>query len=449
MIKTLQLFVILIIAISFSGFAQDAMDNETNFDGNFTYQVSTTTPQDAPAAVLYDNGPAFNVAGGGPVTGSDLSLLENTTLGNTTLGFGHALSSGFRIADQFEVPAAEIWTIDSIWFYAYQTNGGIPSTINFVSCAIWDDSPDIGTIVWGDQTTDYMTYTDFSNIYRHSETSPGTTRAIMVNTVTVGAVLGGGIYWLDWQSGGTAASGPWAPPIAILGQAATGDALQYNPGTTSWGPAMDTGGSSAQGFPFVVFGSTAPIPVELTSFAAVVQENDVVLNWSTATETNNQGFEVQRSSNTSEFVKVGYVAGHGTVTEAQSYTFSDKNLEVGSYSYRLKQVDFDGAFEYSNVVVVEVIAPDVYALEQNYPNPFNPSTSIKFSLAVDSKVTLTVFDVLGQEVVQLLNSNVSAGVQNYSFDASGLNSGVYFYRIDATGIDGTNFSSIKKMMLAK
>ncbi|MCH9030344.1 MAG: T9SS type A sorting domain-containing protein [Bacteroidetes bacterium] len=191
------------------------------------------------------------------------------------------------------------------------------------------------------------------------------------------------------------------------------------------------------------------IPVELTSFAAIVNENDAVLSWSTATETNNMGFEVQRSSNGSDYSRIAFVEGHGTVSEAQNYSFTDQNLEVGTYTYRLKQIDFDGTSEFSNAVEVEILAPDVYALEQNYPNPFNPSTKIKFSLAADSKVTLTVFDILGQEVANLISGNLPAGSHEIIFNASNINSGVYFYRIDATGVDGSNFSSIKKMILMK
>jgi len=191
------------------------------------------------------------------------------------------------------------------------------------------------------------------------------------------------------------------------------------------------------------------VPVELTSFVASVSENNVTLNWSTATETNNLGFEVQRNSG-NDFQAIGFVTGNGTTTETQVYLFTDV-VAPGSYSYRLKQVDLDGTFSYSEVIQVEVdvTVPDVFALEQNYPNPFNPSTKINFSLAVDSKVNLKVFDVLGQEVANLISSDLVAGSHNVDFSASGLNSGVYFYRIDATGIDGTNFTSVKKMILTK
>ena len=160
------------------------------------------------------------------------------------------------------------------------------------------------------------------------------------------------------------------------------------------------------------------------------------------------GFDIERNS-ANGFEKVGYVAGFGTTTEARSYTFTDNNLKEGTYTYRLKQVDFDGSFEYSNTVEAVVVIPDVFALEQNYPNPFNPGTMINFSLAVDSKVSLTVFDVLGQSVATLINGNLAAGSHQFDFNASNLNSGVYFYRIDAAGVNGTNFSSVKKMILTK
>jgi len=199
---------------------------------------------------------------------------------------------------------------------------------------------------------------------------------------------------------------------------------------------------------FIVI-ATDFIPVELASFAATVKEGNVILNWSTVTELNNLGFEVQRSSKGNEFVTAGFVDGKGTVSEIQNYTFTDNNLEVGSYSYRLKQNDYDGSFEFSDIVEVEVLAPNVFSLEQNYPNPFNPSTKIRFSLAADSKVTLTVFDVLGQEVANLIGGNLAAGSHEIDFNASNINSGVYFYRIDATAVDGTNFTSVKKMILTK
>ena len=112
-------------------------------------------------------------------------------------------------------------------------------------------------------------------------------------------------------------------------------------------------------------------------------------------------------------------------------------------------MDFDGTYEYSNSIEVEVIAPVVFSLDQNYPNPFNPSTKITFSIASDALVSLKVFDLLGQEIITLIDQDLSAGIHTYNFDAAGFNSGVYFYRIEAISDVGNNFSDVKKMILLK
>jgi len=186
------------------------------------------------------------------------------------------------------------------------------------------------------------------------------------------------------------------------------------------------------------------VPVELTSFTASVVGSDVNLLWTTATEINNSGFGVERKSAGSEYEEVGFVPGFGTTSEPKSYSFSDQNLRTGVYTYRLKQVDFNGTIEYSSEVEVDVIAPAEFSLDQNYPNPFNPSTKITFSLAVDSKVSLKVFDVTGQEVANLINQDLTAGVHNYDFNAAEFNSGVYFYTLRAG-----SFVETKKMVLMK
>ena len=186
------------------------------------------------------------------------------------------------------------------------------------------------------------------------------------------------------------------------------------------------------------------VPVEFTSFSSVIDGSNVILNWSTATELNNFGFEVQRSISGNEFATIGFVNGNGTTTEAKTYKFIDANLSAGNYTYRLKQVDFNGTFTYSDEVTSEVISPVQFELAQNYPNPFNPSTTIKFSIPQSSNVTLKIFNTLGQEVKTLLNQNMESGVHTINFDASELNSGIYFYRLDAG-----QFSEVRKMTLIK
>jgi len=186
------------------------------------------------------------------------------------------------------------------------------------------------------------------------------------------------------------------------------------------------------------------IPVELTSFTAAAVDNSVELKWNTATELNNSGFEIERSSQGTEWENIAFIQGNGTTTQSTDYSYTDRNLNSGSYSYRLRQVDYDGSFEYSEIVDVEITNPVQFELSQNYPNPFNPSTTIKFAIPEASDVTITVFNALGENVATLLNKNMEPGNHSVNFDASGFNSGIYFYRIEAA-----NFTQVKKMTLLK
>ncbi len=193
------------------------------------------------------------------------------------------------------------------------------------------------------------------------------------------------------------------------------------------------------------------LPVELKSFTASVSKSDVLLDWSTATEINNQGFEIQRSKAENEYEKIGYVPGHGTTTEIQTYSYTDSKITSGNYTYRLKQIDFNGTFEYSDAVAVEVTVPLEFTLEQNYPNPFNPGTVIKYSIPENGFVTLDVYNLLGEKVASLVNSVQEAGRYEINFDASnlpagrqGLASGIYVYSLKSG-----SFTSVKKMLLMK
>jgi len=191
------------------------------------------------------------------------------------------------------------------------------------------------------------------------------------------------------------------------------------------------------------------VPVEFTSFSGSVSNNDVVLNWSTATEKNNYGFEVLRKSGNGEFERISFIPGNGTSTTTQNYSYVDKNVAAGNYSYRLRQLDFDGTYAFSSTVEVDMSSPAQFNLGQNFPNPFNPATTISFNLAVDSKVSIKVFNALGQEVSVLTSAQYAAGTHNLNFNATGLTSGIYYYTIEAVGQDGTNYSSTKKMVLNK
>jgi hypothetical protein len=186
------------------------------------------------------------------------------------------------------------------------------------------------------------------------------------------------------------------------------------------------------------------LPVELTKFAAVVNGNSVVLEWETATELNNYGFEIERSADDQSFEKIGFVEGNINSSTAKSYSFSDKINSAGNYFYRLKQIDLNGTFEYSNTIEVSTITPEDYSISQNYPNPFNPSTTIEFKLPQQSNVNIKVYNTIGEVVAVLLNDNVEAGNHTVSFDASNLPSGIYIYRIETE-----NFSQSMKMTLLK
>ncbi len=188
----------------------------------------------------------------------------------------------------------------------------------------------------------------------------------------------------------------------------------------------------------------APLPVELTSFTASVQEQQVTLNWRTGSELNNNGFEIQRSIANSEFVTVGFVKGAGTTAIQQEYSFTDENLSNGKYSYRLKQIDFNGSFEYSGEVEVNVVSVDNYLLINNYPNPFNPSTKIGYYLKDRIDVKVVIMNALGEEIAVLANETQDQGFHEVEFNAANLSSGIYFYSLQTI-----QYTETKKMILMK
>ncbi len=185
-----------------------------------------------------------------------------------------------------------------------------------------------------------------------------------------------------------------------------------------------------------------PVPVEFTSFTAVVKDGSVSLNWSTSTETNNKGFEVERQSSNGKWSTLGFISGNGTSTEMHNYSFIDNSVS-GILKYRLKQIDFDGSFKYSNEVEVET-TPSAFSLQQNYPNPFNPVTTIKYSVPSTQHVALSVYNLLGQKVASLVNEVKTAGNYKIDFDASKLSSGIYLYKFEAGGFVKTNKMTLLK-----
>ncbi|MBZ0182105.1 MAG: endonuclease [Melioribacteraceae bacterium] len=266
----------------------------------------------------------------------------------------------------------------------------------------------------------------------------------------------------EWGTGLTSTADNTIRRKASVTAGDTNPSDAFDP-TVEWdGYAVDTFGG---------LGDPAPLPVELVSFTASVNNDEVILLWETATELNNFGFEVERSAYvgtnrdlSAQWNKVGFVEGHGNSNSPKEYSFVDnKTFEVfprresfgqnlggldAKLQYRLKQIDYDGKFEYSEIITLETLGatslPATFALEQNYPNPFNPITSIEYSVPSNEYVTLKVYDVLGNTVSILVNENKEAGKYNVSFDGSNLTSGIYFYSINAGG-----FTQVKKMMLVK
>ena len=201
--------------------------------------------------------------------------------------------------------------------------------------------------------------------------------------------------------------------------------------------------------PFFQSAAQALLPVQMTSFTAAASGRTISLAWTTATELNSKSFEIERRV-TSLWEKIGEIPASGTSNAPREYAFKDnlKNITTLTVRYRLKTLDLNGSYLYSSEVEVSA-RPSVYALEHNYPNPFNPSTKIQYSLPENAKVQLAIYDILGREVAELVNSEQPAGYYEQTFVASHLSTGIYFYRIIAQAQGKNTFSQVKKMMLVK
>jgi len=206
--------------------------------------------------------------------------------------------------------------------------------------------------------------------------------------------------------------------------------------------------------PLLVITYDEPLPVELSSFTSSVNERNVTLNWTTSSEESNSGFEILRSSlsENSDWFKIGFVQSNGNSSSSHNYSYIDRTLSTGKYKYRLKQIDFNGNYEYydlSNEVVIGI--PQKFSLSQNYPNPFNPSTIIFYDIPQDGTVKLRIFDESGREIKVLVNEMKSAGYYTLDFNASNLSSGVYFYKLEfnPSAVSGRSLVDSKKMILLK
>lgn len=249
-------------------------------------------------------------------------------------------------------------------------------------------------------------------------------------------------------------------PFWIKTQAGIGTGNQYNDGVTNNGTQNGAiTWTVPQNAPSTLFYNCEfhvlmtgtinvndAVPVELVSFTGNLVGDNVRLEWRTATEQNNYGFEIERKLHRKDWQKIGFAAGHGTTTQPQSYQFEDTDFvsvangqEIG---YRLKQIDTDGAFEYSPEIYLRSAIPEKFELGQNYPNPFNPSTNISYSIARPGIVSMIIFDVRGSQIKQLVHRFHETGSYSISFDASRLSTGIYYYQLRL----GAKVITTKKML---
>jgi len=289
-----------------------------------------------------------------------------------------------------------------------------------------------------------------------------------VNNSGLSKTTNGGVNWTSVNVAGIeGAFLPfvyWIPNTNVVYASSSGGGVKESTdGGVTWTSMTSSGhndirhmdfyinGTSIYGYAIGSDGTTLsvndnPLPVEMTYFTNTVKDNTVNLQWQTAIEINNSGFQIERStSDNNNWTTVSFVRGFGNKSNPTSYQFTDKNLQKGIYKYRLKQVDYNSNYEYFNLNSnVTIAAPKNYTISQNFPNPFNPVTNITYNLPVDGKVSIKVYDISGREISTLADGNMTAGYHTVSFDASNLPSGVYFYKISAD-----NFKDTKKMTLIK
>lgn len=301
-------------------------------------------------------------------------------------------------------------------------------------------------------------------------TSYGVTFASPVNPTTMTFALQetktSGLYTYGFYAWTGAYTPNWSQnsenlvmEVTISGGIGTGDffLVSGEPDISGSGPNWYvessglTGGNSVELYQAST--SSVPLPVELSSFTASINQNAVNLKWQTKTEINNYGFEVERKVGNGKLVdgvweKIAFVNGHGNSNSPKDYSLTDKNPSGGSkFIYRLKQIDNDGKFEYSKEVEIELV-PDKFELYQNYPNPFNPVTNIKFAVPKAGKISIDVYNILGEKVRDLITEFLEPGIYNIPFDGKDLGSGAYIYRLQAESTkDG--FVQVKKMLLIK
>ena len=300
-------------------------------------------------------------------------------------------------------------------------------------------------------------------------TSTASTNVSYYRANNAGGILPSGIavasqyYWTITSPSIVFSNGKVSVPLSFLTGTNDPNNLVWLKRETKGAPWQDIGGlingsNLESDVPFSNFSEFAigsssgsdPLPVELNSFTLSVKGRDVILNWQTETEINSYNFVIERKSEITDWNKVSEITAGGNSNSPLDYLYVDKGLNEGSYYYRLKMVDNDGQFKYSNLVEAEISIPIEFALNHNYPNPFNPVTTIKYSLPTESEVNISVFNILGQKIIDLVQQQQAAGYYETRFDSNNLPSGIYFYTIVAKSFDSEQtFSQTRKMLLLK
>ncbi|KAA0253008.1 MAG: T9SS C-terminal target domain-containing protein, partial [Chlorobiota bacterium] len=288
-------------------------------------------------------------------------------------------------------------------------------------------------------TPDHPNWANLVSYYKLNETS-GTTIANQLDTLLYGTLSGGATFVTDL--GASPIDRGVAKWTLEMKDDSVFIAANYQPSVWSREDGYN------DGYMYLLWEKNGlnPLPVELISFTARATSAGITLNWETATEISNAGFEIERKTPGRDWQKIGFVEGHYTTNSPKYYSFTDpdRSILTGRVSYRLKQIDTDGAFEYSNTITVEAGTPSAFKLDQNYPNPFNPETVIGYALPVPGEVNISVFNALGEQVVTLVDGVHEAGNHQVTFNASNLPSGLYFYRMTSG-----KFTSTRKMILIR
>jgi len=390
------------------------------------------------AKYIYSTGPSLTTSGNYSVfrtdaNGSYTGWFACVNTGNTRFTPGYYLMPTLAIGDSLGVLVSKLALDDSVLVCSF-------NTITADTC---------GTGIWGRSCGLPM------NLVLLFDNLSGTGKPLSISYIeNEGTTISSEVqFYIDSVNGKSCRWGTIIPNNNSNGvkrieqrSISTGLIIGYNTCSTGiWPNGANTINPSRGTSAIIIDSLDAPLPVELSSFTARLNGNSVILNWKTETELNNYGFEIERKSKNNEWEKIGFIMGAGTSSLENNYYFSDSKIsEPGMYLYRLKQLDINGLYNYSNNTEVNFSGIVKFSLLQNYPNPFNPNCIISYCLPKASRVNLSVYNAIGQTVDILENGFKESGVYSISFNASNLPSGIYFYKIKAG-----EFSQIKKMILMK